>query len=241
MTIKLGLFGGSGRMGKSIEQMIMQKPFERSGLTPFLFVGKEPSAVFAVSAGSIDNVEDDVLADVDVWIDFTSDQGLAKLLEATKKFKTPLVSGSTGLSARTFEALKKSSKNRKLFWASNMSPGLWAFRQAMKSLKSISNFDFGIEEIHHTQKKDNPSGTAKTLHADLENIVGKKVAAPGSFRLGGIFGIHTIYAASSNEIISMQHTALNRNVFAEGSLLAASWLVSQKSGIYSMDELFLKK
>lgn len=238
MKIKIGLFGGSGKMGKAIEQIVMETK-TKNKLAPFLFIGKEMSLVFAVCATSLKNIESDVLEDVDVWIDFSSEQGLADLLKVTEKFKTPIVSGSTGLSDSMFTVLKKASKTRKIFWASNMSPGLWAFRQAMKSLKSIAHFDFAIEEIHHTQKKDQPSGTAKTLHADLQTIVGKKVQAPSSLRLGGVFGVHILYAASSNEVISMQHQALNRTVFAEGALMAAHWLVQRKNGIYSMDDLFL--
>ncbi|MEQ1721944.1 MAG: dihydrodipicolinate reductase C-terminal domain-containing protein, partial [Pseudobdellovibrio sp.] len=111
----------------------------------------------------------------------------------------------------------------------------------MKGLSHISNFDFAIEEIHHTQKKDNPSGTAKTLHKDLEKIINKKVQLQQGLRIGGVFGVHTLSAASSNEMITMQHQALNRTVFAEGALLASDWLVSQKSGLYSMDDMFLKK
>lgn len=239
MKINVGLFGGSGKMGKSVEQIISQMKLQHE-LVPFLFVGRETSPVFAVSAERIGDIEADVMADVDVWIDFTSEKGLQELLAATAKQKTPIVSGSTGLAPQMFNKLKDSAKSRKIFWASNMSPGIWAFRQAMKSLSSISNFDFAIEEIHHTQKKDLPSGTAKTLHSDLEKIVKKPVSAPSSFRLGGIFGVHTLYAASSNELITMQHTALNRSVFAEGALIAAHWLVSQKSGYYSMDNLFSK-
>lgn len=232
---KIGLFGGSGKMGKAIEQMI-----QNTDLVPYLFVGKESSPVFAMSVKDLENTEAEVMADVDVWIEFTSEAGLNQLLKATEKHGTAVVSGSTGLSEATFANLKKASKKRKIFWASNMSPGLWAFRQAMKSLKSIAGFDFAIEEIHHTQKKDQPSGTAKTLHKDLEQIVGKKIAAPSSLRLGGVFGVHTVYAASSNEVISLQHQALNRTVFAEGSLMAAKWLSQKKSGMYSMDDLFLK-
>ena len=64
---------------------------------------------------------------------------------------------------------------------------------------------------------------------------------PISLRLGGVFGIHTLLAASSNEMITMQHQALNRTVFAEGALLASEWIVKQKAGLYSMDDLFFKK
>lgn len=240
MKINVGLFGCSGKMGLAVEQMFPQMKTQNQ-LIPFLAIGKKTSNLFSMTAEKIMNVENEILADVDVWIDFTSGEGIVELLKATEKFKTPIVSGSTGLSEKDFAELKKSSKKRPIFWASNMSPGLWAFREAMKGLAKVSHFDFAIEEIHHTQKKDQPSGTAKTLHLDLENIVQKKVAIPTSFRLGGVFGVHTLYAASSNEVITMQHQALNRTVFAEGSLLASDWLVVQKSGYYSMDDMFLKK
>lgn len=237
--INIGLFGGTGKMGRAVEQMlpIMKTKNE---LVPFLFLGKEPSQLFSISAVSLQEVEPDILNDVDVWIEFSSPEGLGELLKATKLQKTPIVSGSTGLNEKDFSNLKSESKSRPLFWASNMSPGLWAFRQALKGLESISHFDFGLEEIHHTQKKDRPSGTAKTLHQDLEKIVGKKIEHPNVFRLGGVFGVHTVLAASSNEVITLQHQALNRTVFAEGALLAADWLTQQKSALYSMDDLFSK-
>jgi 4-hydroxy-tetrahydrodipicolinate reductase len=240
MNIKVGLFGGSGKMGRAIEQ-ILPLLKSKNKLVPFLYIGKETSTLFSISAEKITNVEEEILKEVDVWIDFTSPEGLSQLLKATEKLKTPIVSGSTGLSKKNFSDLKINAKKRKLFWASNMSLGLWAFRQAMKSLSHISNFDFAIEEIHHTQKKDNPSGTAKTLHGDLEKIVNKKVKLQEGLRVGGVFGIHTLTAASYNEMITMQHQALNRTVFAEGALLAGHWLVSQKNGLYSMDDMLLKK
>lgn len=235
--VKIGLFGSSGKMGQSIEQALLKK----KQVTPYLAVGKSPSAVFSISVAKIDGVEKEILEDIDVWIDFTSDSGLKSLLEKTQKQNTAIVSGSTGLSEKDFSYLKKQSSTRPIFWASNMSPGLWAFRQAMKSFQSISNFDFAIEEIHHTQKKDRPSGTAKTLQIDLEKIIQKKIETPNSHRLGGVFGIHTLTAASQNEVITLQHQALSRSVFAEGAVQAALWLADQKAGLYSMEHLFSNK
>jgi 4-hydroxy-tetrahydrodipicolinate reductase len=105
----------------------------------------------------------------------------------------------------------------------------------------IKDFDFKVEEIHHTQKKDNPSGTAKTLHSDLEKIVNKKVTLPRGLRVGHVFGIHKVTASSKSEKITFEHTALNREVFAEGALKAARWIVNKKYGYYSMDSLQEKK
>lgn len=240
MKINIGLYGAGGKMAAAVEQMLPLMKTKNQAV-PYLSVGNQTSALFAVSAGKLENVETEILEDVDVWIDFTSHDGLEKLLKQTSNLKTPVVSGSTGLSEKQFLLLKAESKKRPLFWASNMSPGLWAFRQAMKGLSSVSHFDFVIDEIHHTQKKDNPSGTAKTLHGDLENLTGKRIQTPVGYRIGGVFGVHTLYAASSNEVITMQHQALNRTVFAEGSLLAADWLVSRKPGYYSMDDMMQGK
>jgi 4-hydroxy-tetrahydrodipicolinate reductase len=235
--IKLGLFGGSGKMGRAVEQTVSQ--FQE--LEPFLFVGKDTSSVFSVSVPNLENTEDVILADVDVWIDFTSGEGLLKLLKSTEAQKAAIVSGSTGFAEGELKHVQALAKKRPVFWASNMSPGLWAFRQALKGLESIPYFDFAIEEIHHTQKKDNPSGTAKTLHSDLEKVVNKKIAAPVGYRLGGVFGIHTVMGASTNEVITLQHQALNRNVFAEGALKAACIMAGKKPGFYSMDDIFSVK
>lgn len=237
--INVGLLGGSGKMGQAIEQMWPRIKTTHE-LVPFLFLGRSSSNYFSVSCTDLNKIEDDILADVDVWIDFTSPQGLAELIKLTKSHKTPIVSGTTGLAAKDFKLLNNTSKQRPILWASNMSPGLWAFRQALKGLKSVSHFDFALEEIHHTLKKDRPSGTAKTLHADLEKITNKKIIDPNVFRLGGVFGVHKVFAASSNEVITLEHQALNRTVFGEGALMAANWLFQQKNGLYSMDDMFSK-
>lgn len=237
-AIKIGLFGSSGKMGAALENILSSEKEKR--FMPYLAVGKQTSLVFAITTSDLQQTENEILEDVDVWIDFSSAAGLSQLLDKTKEFRTPIVSGSTGLSEKDFARLKSQSKSQALFWASNLSPGLWAFRQALKSFSFISDFDFAIDEIHHTQKKDQPSGTAKTLHSDLENVVGKKISTPVSHRLGGVFGVHNVIAASGSEVITFQHQALNRNVFAEGALKAAYWLKGKKSGFYSMDDIYLK-
>lgn len=235
--MKLGLFGSTGKMGFAVAHLVDQD--SKKTFIPYLAVGKTTSSLFAMTVVDLRDIENEILTDVDVWIDFSSAEGLAHLLKSTEKQKTPIVSGSTGLSDSDFKNLKIHSKQRALFWASNLSPGLWAFRQALQSFSSIANFDFAIDEIHHTQKKDQPSGTAKTLQADLEQAIGRKISTPSSHRLGGVFGVHNVIAASANEVITFQHQALNRSVFAEGALKAAGWLTERKPGLYSMDDLYM--
>lgn len=176
----------------------------------------------------------------DVCIDFSAPAGVEKLLTKIKATKVAIVSGTTGLSETQYLKLKRESSKRAVLWSSNFSPGVWALRSVLKSFSAIKDFDFTIDEIHHTEKKDNPSGTALTLQKDLEAAIGKKIAKPLGRRVGGVFGIHTIMAGSKNELIKVEHTAMNRTVFAQGAVDAALWIVNQSSGYYSMDEFMSK-
>lgn len=231
--IKLGLFGSTGKMGVAIRQLLKND----SDLSAFVEVGSQATGDFDSSFSDLKKIPQATLKQVDVWIDFSRPEGLMDLLPLIQQTKKPLISGTTGFEGNQFSKVEAASKKNPIFWASNMSVGLWTLRQAIKALSTISHFDFALEEIHHTQKKDNPSGTAVTLHKDLEKAVGKKIAPAVGHRLGGVFGIHTITAASQSEMIKLEHNALNRTVFAEGALKAAKWIVKQPAGLYSMDDL----
>jgi 4-hydroxy-tetrahydrodipicolinate reductase len=236
--INIAVMGASGKMGLEVlKVMLGSKTF-----VPFLGIGKssEVSESYSFYSEFIENIETEILQDIDVWIDFSSTSGLAELANKIDKLKTPVVSGVTGFSENDFKSICKKLSNKAFFWSSNLSPGLWAFRQALKSLKTISHFDFNIQEIHHQMKKDKPSGTAKTIHEDMQIHLNKKIDSPYSIRAGGVFGIHKVQAISQNEIITFEHQALNRSVFAEGALQAASWIKGKKPGIYSMNELYSK-
>lgn len=231
--INLGLFGSSGKMGVALRQLIKAD----DDFKALVEIASKPTGDFAASFTDISKVPVSTLKQVDVWIDFSRPEGLMALLAVLQQVKKPLVSGSTGFEGKQFSKVEAASKKIPLFWSSNMSVGLWTVRQAIKALATVSHFDFALDEIHHTQKKDNPSGTAVTLHQDLEKAVGKKIAPAVGHRLGGVFGIHTITAASQSEMIKLEHNALNRTVFAEGALKAAKWIVKQPAGLYSMDDL----
>jgi 4-hydroxy-tetrahydrodipicolinate reductase len=120
-----------------------------------------------------------------------------------------------------------------------MSLGVAALAKAIQSLETLKNFDFQVEEFHHSKKKDSPSGTAIFLQSKLEKTVGKKCPHPLSIRGGGIFGVHKIYAMSENEVLCFEHTALNRKLFADGAVTAAIWISSQKKGLYDIQDLIV--
>ena len=229
--MKVGLVGASGRMGQEITEILKTK----NGFELHLAVCRSASlAEFAYTRVTPNCVE---AKEVDIWIDFSSPELLKKLLAVAVKNKTPVVSGTTGLSTADLAALKSSARSIPVLWASNMSLGVAVLAEALEVFSRIRGFDFQIEEFHHNRKKDRPSGTAKTLQEKLEKAVGRKLPEPISIRGGGIFGIHKIHAMAEEEHIVFEHMALNRAVFARGAVEAAQWLCLKKKGFYSMRDV----
>lgn len=207
---KIFLFGTSGKMGQEISGLLsMNKSFE-------LTKKVEKS---------------------DVVIDFTNQEVFLKNLNISLKNKKPFVSGTTGLSKKQFDSLKKAAEVIPILWSSNMSLGICVLNQMIKNLNAISEYDFYVEETHHNQKKDAPSGTALTIQKTLEKAIGKKVKDTISLRGGGVFGQHRILALGQEETLLIQHDALNRTVFARGALVCAKWILNKKPGYYSIEDI----
>ena len=224
--IKIGLVGASGRMGQEIAGVI-----EKSSSCELFYPLNRKDKLDAKKA-----------AKVDVWIDFSSPEAFEGVLQMAVKNKTPVVCGTTGFTAKEKALLPKFGKQIPLLWSSNMSLGVAVLNEALKNFAAISHFDYQIEEIHHNRKKDKPSGTAITLQENLEKAVGRKLPEPLAIRGGGVFGVHKIFAMSDEEVITFEHSALNRTVFAKGAVQAAEWLVKQKPGQYQIrDVLFGSK
>ncbi len=229
--IKIGLVGASGRMGQEITEILKTKNefilhlavCRSASLAEFAYTRATPSCLEA--------------KEVDIWIDFSGPELLANLLKVATKNKTPVVSGTTGLTATNQTALMRAAKVIPLLWASNMSLGVAVITEALEVFSRIPQFDFQIEEFHHNRKKDKPSGTAKSLQERLEKTVGRRLPEPLSIRGGGIFGVHKVHAMAEEEHIVFEHIALNRAVFARGAVEAALWLYSKKKGFYSMRDV----
>jgi len=229
--LKIGLVGASGRMGQEITNILKEKNhFElhlaicrTSSLAESAYTRPTPACAEA--------------KDVDLWIDFSSPELLAKLLSVAMKNQTPVISGTTGLEAEQITALKKAAQKIPVLWSSNMSLGVAVLTEALEVFSRIPQFDFQIEEFHHNRKRDKPSGTAKSLQQKLESVLGRELPEPLSIRGGGIFGIHKVHAMSDEEHIVFEHMALNRAVFARGAVTAAQWLCSKKKGYYSMRDV----
>lgn len=227
--LRVGVFGAGGRVGKELLGLLKTS----SEFIPSYGVGSKAQG-FETNVESLDSLKGGLS---DLYIDFSSPELLEKVLPFCLKEKKPLVSGTTGLSEIQFAKLKEASRHIPILWSPNMSLGIATLKKALSVFKGIKSFDFQVEEWHHRHKKDSPSGTAIYLQKALEEVIDKKCPPAMVMRGGGIFGVHKVYAASDEEIIQFEHTAINRTVFARGALEAALWLKDREAGFYSMDDV----
>jgi 4-hydroxy-tetrahydrodipicolinate reductase len=153
------------------------------------------------------------------------------------KNKIAFVSGTTGLTTAQKAKLKKASNSIPVLWSSNMSLGICVLNKMLQTLSALNEYDFYIEETHHSLKKDAPSGTALTLQHNLEKAIAKKTKDVFSLRGGGVFGQHRIVVLGKEEVLTLQHDALNRTVFARGALVCAKWISKKKKGFYSIEDV----
>ena len=235
--MKIALIG-YGKMGKAIETIALQKNHEI-----VLKIGIENVEEFTIEA----------VQQAEVAIEFSSPESAFTNVMTCLQANVPVVCGSTGWLHHYNEAQQYClQQNGALLYASNFSVGVNLFFELNKYLASLMNhhpeYEVSLEEIHHTQKKDAPSGTAITLAEQvLQQITTKKkwvnTKANQSNELSIISkridpapGTHTIQYCSAIDDITITHTAHNRVGFASGAILAAEYLLDKK-GIFSMKDV----
>ncbi|HBU78860.1 MAG TPA: 4-hydroxy-tetrahydrodipicolinate reductase [Muricauda sp.] len=229
--MKIGLFG-YGKMGKMIEQIAQDR-----GHT---IVAK------------IDDPSQDVdYSSMDVAIDFSTPEAAFDNITNCFKNNVPVISGTTGWLDKYSDAIKICEDNKSAFiYASNFSLGVNIFfelnKQLAKMMAGLNQYKVGMEEIHHTQKLDAPSGTAITLaEGIIENTAyenwkldesSDKTVSIKSIREGMVPGTHSIAYASSVDTIEIKHEAHNREGFALGAVIASEW-IQGKTGVFSMKDV----
>lgn len=186
------------------------------------------------------------LNNISAVIDFSSPNGFIACTKYCIEHKIPLISGTTGLSDEHLEIVSTAKKSIPILLASNMSLGIANLKSSIEQyLLSVSSHSkCKIIEIHHTNKKDSPSGTAIEIQSFLENLPGSKIDSPidvQSLRIGNIFGIHRIIFENAEGVTTFQHIANSRDVFARGAVQAVKWIHSQEIGEYSFTDFLNKK
>lgn len=235
--MKIALIG-YGKMGKAIEEIATQRGHE---------------ITMRIGTANKDEMTRENLRMADAIIEFTGPEAAKENVLLCLEAGVPVVCGTTGWNDELATAKLSATENETAFlWASNFSVGVNIFFEVNKLLASLMNnqeeYEISIEETHHTQKKDAPSGTAITLAEQiLENIQRKKHWAKEStnssdefpivaHRIDNIPGTHKITYHSAIDNIEITHTAHNRQGFALGAVLAAEF-ISGKQGIFTMKDV----
>jgi len=228
---------GYGKMGKEIEQVLRSRGHDIS-----LIVDLNNRAELNQNAAS----------NADLAIEFTSPESVLDNIYSCFDLGLPVVTGSTGWHDKLGEVTKKCiEKDQSLFHASNFSIGVNLFFELNEKLTKLMNpfpeYDVKMKEVHHTQKLDEPSGTAVSLAEQIiRNLERKNTWTLGegdagsvgieALREGNIKGIHSVRFESDIDFIEIKHEAKTRKGFAMGSVLAAEFLHGKK-GVYTMKDL----
>ena len=234
--IKLAISGCQGRMGQRITALGLQdKAFKISALLE----NKNRADVPLLSHNIPVNFEDAALKGSDVLIEFTTPDATLEHLKACQKYGVNMIIGTTGFTKAQIAQIKKASSKIAIVFSSNMSVGVNLVFGLIRQAAQITGKDYSItlSETHHIHKKDAPSGTAKTMAEVAEQYSKIKVNGIASIREGEIIGDHTITFESPVDTISIHHHAKTRDIFAEGSLVAAKFLSKKKQGLFNMQDV----
>ena len=248
--LRLILSGCNGRMGRAVEHLCASQPdLEIAAGFDLLGTGDRDFPVFSSPA--------EFQGQADAVIDFSSPAALPALLDFCTARRVPVVLATTGYSQEQLAAIDRAAERIPVFRSANMSVGvnvlLALVRQATAALGG--DYDIEIVEKHHNKKVDAPSGTALMLadaaasalpcqpdyvydRHSVRRARAKEEIGICSVRGGGIVGDHDVLFAGENEVITLSHSAMSREVFASGAIRAARFLSGVASpGLYSMTDL----
>lgn len=229
--MNIALFG-YGKMGKMIEQIALKR-------------NHTIAAKIDLDATDID------FSEIDVAIDFSMPNAAFGNIKNCLEHKVPIISGTTGWLQDYQKAVDLCKENQGAFiYASNFSLGVNLFFELnsylAKMIGSQNQYRVSMEEIHHTQKLDAPSGTAITLAEGVINETsytkwkldnaGDMEIPIAAKRIADTPGTHTVSYESEVDSIEIKHTAHNREGFALGAVIAAEWIVG-KTGVFTMKDV----
>ena len=258
MNCDVVIMGGCGRMGATLIRLAQQDP----ELTVKAVIER------AERLDDLENLDclvshdlDEVLAKTPraVVVEFTSPEATLEHVRDCRKHGNPMVIGTTGLKPDQYEVVAAAAQDIPLLLAPNMSVGINVLLKILPQLVQMLGpaYDMEMMEIHHSRKKDAPSGTALKLAQCMaeargwvydevkrhcrDGITGErpqKELGVAALRGGDVVGDHTVYFFGPGERIEVTHRAHSRENFAQGALRAAKWLSKQQPGrLYSVGDL----
>ena len=242
------LNGASGRMGNEVAMRVEKE--ENMQIVAGIGLEEDLSGKFPIYS----KIED-VKEKIDVIIDFSVPKATFKVLEYAKKEKTPIVIATTGFSNDELEKIEELSKEIPIFRSANMSLDINLMAEIVKKVaKVLQDTDIEIIETHHNRKIDAPSGTAILLSDAINEVLenkkeydfnrmqkreprNKNEIGFSSIRGGNIVGEHTVAFFGENETLEIKHTSYSRQVFVEGAIKSAKFIITKENGLYNMNDL----
>ena len=264
MTIRIGITGAAGRMGRTLVEAIDQV----DGLQLTAAIESPQSSLLGADAGElaglgrngvtvVDSLAS-VIDSIDVLIDFTVPAATAANVALCADKGVAMAIGTTGFTLQQQQEIDAAATRVAICKASNFSTGVNLCFKLAELAASVLGDDVDIEssEAHHRHKIDAPSGTALSLGESVAGALGrnlKEVAVYGregqtgardrqtigfaTVRAGDIVGDHTVMFAADGERIEITHKASSRMAFARGAVRAAKWLSTQDAGLFDMQDV----
>jgi len=259
--LKLCVAGAAGRMGNAIIHEAATKGHQIVGAVE---ASSSPSVgktlrELGICESETRIVSSDKLSeaarDADVYVTFTAPQAEVVNVPLVASFGKRIVLGTTGFTEEQTRQVRQAVEGKvPAVFSPNYSVGINILFKLAQALKAFpKEYNFSISEIHHTGKKDAPSGTAKKLGQIITDVrgytrivYGREGISPRqpeeleitALRAGGVPGIHDIIVAGPYEMLRIEHTAFSRNVFAQGAVYAAEWISRQtQTRIFSMEDV----
>jgi 4-hydroxy-tetrahydrodipicolinate reductase len=229
---KIGLLGATGRMGLEIASLLSSDYSLENSHLELADAVAEAGTIVSVEGVDVRSLSEPAREPVHAWVDYSRPEATMKLLTT---IDTPILIGTTGFTPEQLAKIAEYAERHPVILTSNSSPGmntLFALLEQLSPLDWIG--EVAVTEVHHRQKKDAPSGTAKELARILVDR-GLNVPDVQVTRAGSVPGTHTVYLYGYGEEIMIQHRVTERKVFAEGALRGIVYLLRQKRpGFYHL-------
>lgn len=219
------LIAGAGRMGQALADSVNRHPD-----LDLLGVWQRGQDI------------DPLIALADVVIDFSLPAGTQIVIEAAARHSTPLVCGVSGLDEQQETLLRNACDVVPVVYDRNMSLGIAVLERSVREAAASlgTEFEVRVAEVHHVHKKDAPSGTALKLGEAIAAARGTAGTGDVQFdteRRGEVPGDHEVTMSSATEKLTFAHSVTTRQVFVDGALRAAEWVVNRPPGRYSMQDV----
>jgi 4-hydroxy-tetrahydrodipicolinate reductase len=181
----------------------------------------------------------DKIRDADCVVEFTSPEATIEHLDLCVRFKKSMVIGTTGFSESQRMKIESAALTIPIVFSSNMSIGVNLMFKIIREVSKSLPLDYrvNIVEAHHIHKKDAPSGTAKTLAKIIKDASGRDNVDIESIRQGEIIGDHRVIFNGTLDSIELFHSAKSRDIFAQGAVVAAKWVIKHKKGLFNMEDV----